>query len=92
MSDRIKSEIGEATIVLFSKSWGKYRIGNRLRSQSWWQKRLNDIINEPTYVIPPEHLWNGCPAVPAPIPFEIEVNMPSLDYDILFTAWQKIHS
>lgn len=86
------SEIGLIVSILFYKSWGRIPVNGRPRSEQWWRNRLNDLINAPTVEIAPENLWDGCPAEPAPIPFEIEMGMPDLNYETLIKAWRRMKS
>lgn len=93
----MKSEIGYCVGILSDKFWGKTPVDGRLRSKSWWENRLNKLINVPTYNIPKE--LNTTPGiydslgndVKPPIPLEIEFNMPDLDYNTLLKAWRKLH-
>jgi hypothetical protein len=49
----MRSEIGLCVRTLFYKEWGKVPINGRLRSQTWWQNRLNELLADQT-VIPLE--------------------------------------
>ena len=82
-------EICLITGILCDKLWGKIQINGRLHSERWWRNRLQDIFDEPDVIISPENLWDGKPAEPTPIPFEIEMGMPDLNYEILLKAWKK---
>jgi hypothetical protein len=86
------SEIGLITTILFYKQWGRIPVNGRPRSEQWWRNRLNDLINAPTVEIAPENLWDGNTAEPAPIPFEIEMGMPDLNYETFFKAWRMMKS
>lgn len=84
------SEIGYCVWVLYHKLWGKVSVDGKLKSQYWWKTKLNDLINSESI-----HLdcpWECRPSEPAPIPFEIEFNMPNLDYETLAKAWKKINN
>ena len=83
------SEIGLIVSILFYKRWGRIPVNGRPRSEQWWRNRLADLINAPTVEIPPENLWDGSPAEPAPIPFEIEVGYPDLDHATFLKAWKR---
>jgi len=82
------SEIGLCVWVLFYKLWGKIRFNGQLKSEKWWRRRLKELINAPEVAAPP--LPEGKPAEPAPIPFEIEMGMPDLNYNLLLKAWKLI--
>jgi hypothetical protein len=82
-------EICLITWILLEKLWSKIQVNGRLRSERWWRNRLQDIFNEPDVIVSPENLWDGKPAEPAPIPFEIEMGMPDLNYEMLLKAWKK---
>lgn len=76
----MKSEIGECVSVLFYKRWGKTLVGNKLRSKSWWENRLKELINAPTVIIenntsPGIYNQDGTLQEP-PIPFEKEMGLP----------------
>jgi hypothetical protein len=64
----MRSEIGLCVRTLFNKEWGKVPINGRLRSQFWWQTRLNELLNDPT-IIPLE-------LGPEPV-----IDYPSRDYE-----------
>ena len=49
----MRSELGLCVRTLFYKEWGKIPINGRLRSQSWWQNRLDELLSDKT-VIPLE--------------------------------------
>ena len=80
-------EICLITWILLEKLWGKITVNGRLRSEQWWRNRLQDIFNEPDITI--ETPWECRPAEPAPIPFEIEMGMPDLNYETLLKAWKN---
>ena len=80
-------EICLITWILLEKLWSKIQVNSRLRSEQWWHNRLQDIFNEPDVVL--ETPWECKPAEPAPIPFEIEMGMPDLNYEMLLKAWKK---
>jgi hypothetical protein len=84
------NNIGDCVYVLHHKRWGKTLVGGRLRSQSWWEKELGNLINSPTVIIPPENLFDGKPIEPLPTPFEIEMGIPDLNYEIFLAAWKRI--
>jgi len=68
----MKSEIGECVSVLYHKTWGRTLVGNRIRSKGWWEKRLQDLINDPEVINLdltnyPEFEYD------VPIPFEQEM-------------------
>lgn len=67
------SQIGICVDVLFHQKWGKTPINGQLKSKSWWERRLKALIEAPAITIPAENLWDGKPAEPAPIPYEIEM-------------------
>ena len=69
----MKPDIGDCVYVLHHKRWGKTLIDGQLKSRVWWEKRLKDLIEAPATQIPPENLWDGKPAEPAPIPYEKEM-------------------
>ena len=77
------SEIGLIVGILQDKLWGKIQFNGCLRSERWWQRRLQAIINAPEITISPENLWDGTPAEPAPIPLEVEFGMPDLNWETL---------
>lgn len=87
----MRSEIGFTVWVLSKKRWGKTFIDGKIRSQRWWQQRLEYLINKEEDPIPSENLWDGKP-VDYPIPFEVEVGMPDLNHDTFLTAWKKMKS
>lgn len=82
----MKSEIGECVSVIHEKLWSKTIVKNQLKSQSWWKRRLDALINSPSIEIEK----TPDPIIEIPIPFEIEMNMPELNYEILIKAWKKI--
>ncbi len=84
------SKIGLIVWILNERLWGKIVIDGRLRSQSWWKNRLESLINKPAISIPPENLWEGIPAEPSPISFEIEMGIPNLNHEMLLKAWKKM--
>jgi hypothetical protein len=67
----IRSEIGFCASVLYHKAWGKTLVGNRLRSETWWKNKLEELINAPTIVLPPQEL--SLESYDVPIPFEQEM-------------------
>ena len=85
-------EIGVVVSILKNKSWGKIPIGGRLRSKNWWQNHLQELINFEEDPIPSENLWDGKTAEEIPVPFEIEFNMPQLDYKIFAQGWKNMMS
>lgn len=94
----VRSDIGYCVWVLFHKRWGKTPFEGKLRSQMWWQNRLNQFIDAPTTDIPAEtnlrpgiYDQTGC-EIPPPTPLEQEFNMPNLDYETLLKAWIRVHS
>lgn len=68
-----RCEMGYCIWILREKLWGKVVFEGRLRSENWWRRRLENEMNQPAIVIPPENLWECCPAEPAPMPFEQEM-------------------
>lgn len=83
-------EIGLCVWILYEKRWGKIQFNGKLRSQQWWRNRLQDLIDHPKLIKFGESIiWDGKPAEPAPIPFEIEMGMPDLDYQTLLKAWKR---
>jgi hypothetical protein len=46
----MRSEIGLCVRTLFYQEWGKTIINNRLRSQNWWERRLQTLITDPTII------------------------------------------
>lgn len=82
------SEIGLIVSILFYKKWGRIPVNGRPRSEQWWRNRLNDLINAPTVEI--ETPWECGSSEPAPTPFEIEIGMPDLNYDMLIKAWRRL--
>ncbi len=87
----MRSEIGFTVLVLARKSWGRTLIDGKIRSERWWRQRLEFLINCPEEPILQENLWDGKP-VDVPVPFEIEMGMPDLDYDTFLIAWKKMKS
>ena len=87
--NHIKSEIGECVSVLKRKVWGKTVVNGKLKSQSWWERRLKELIESPTVIIDPKDQppTSGFPDVP--VPFEIEVGIPDLNYEMLLKAWKN---
>jgi len=81
------SEIGLIVWILLERLWSKIQVNGRLRSERWWTNRLQSIFDEPDIVL--ETPWECKPAEPAPIPLEIEFNMPNLNYKTLLKAWRK---
>ena len=73
--------------ILLERLWSKIQVNGRLRSELWWRNRLQSIFDEPDIVL--ETPWECKPAEPAPIPLEIEFNMPDLNYKTLLKAWRK---
>ncbi len=71
----MKPDIGDCVYVLHFKRWGKTLIDGQLKGKLWWDRRLNALIEEATTPIPVENLWDGKPAEPAPIPYEIEMGL-----------------
>ncbi len=83
-------DIATCVYILSHKRWGRTAYKGMLKSEKWWRFQLDNLINAPDIIIPPEHLHNGKPAEPAPVPFEIEMNFPNLDYATLLKAWKKL--
>ena len=83
------SEIGLIVDVLLNKSWGKTPVGGRPRSKRWWQDRLESLINKEEDYVLPENMWEPGIVGDIPIPFEIEIGIPELNYDTLLTAWKN---
>jgi len=83
-------EIGIVVSILRKKLWGRIPVGGRLRSKSWWEHYLQELIDKPEDPIPPENLWDGKPAEPAPVPLEIEFGMPNLDYKMFAQGWKNM--
>jgi hypothetical protein len=50
----LKSDFGYCVWVLFYKRWGKTPFEGKLRSQTWWQNRLNQFVDVPETTIPAE--------------------------------------
>ena len=46
----MRSEIGLCVRTLFYKEWGKTPLNNRLRSQDWWERRLQTLVSDPTVI------------------------------------------
>ncbi len=87
----MRSEIGFSVLVLARKAWGRTLIDGKIRSERWWRQRLEYLINKEEDPIPSENLWDSKP-VDVPIPFEIEVGMPDLNYDTLLIAWKRMEA
>lgn len=93
--NNIKSEIGEATLVLRNKTWGKTLVNGKLKSEEFWKRKLDNMINGFDVDIDPKDQplksgildKNGNPDIP--IPFEIEVGIPDLNYAMLLEAWRR---
>ena len=76
----IQSEIGLCVRVLFKKEWGKTLIGNKIRSQVWWQRRLQELLSDQSVI---EIEVNTNPGIynqdgtlqENPIPFETEIGL-----------------
>lgn len=89
----MKCEIGFAVWVLTYRKWGSTPINGRPRSQNWWIRRLDQLTNEVEEPILAETLaWLGESNVEIPIPFEVEMGMPDLNYDILIKAWRRMEN
>lgn len=43
----MKSEIGDCVTVLFYKLWSKVLVKGQLKSESWWKRKLDKLINGP---------------------------------------------
>lgn len=84
----MRSDIGYCVWVLFHKKWGQIPIDGRLRSQHWWKTRLQGLIDAPAVQCNCD--WEPKPAETPPIPFEIEMGYPDLDYETLLKAWKKV--
>ena len=82
--------LGIIVWILHFKLWGKMPVVGRLRSELWWRIQLHNLINGPTINIAQENLWDGCQAQEAPVPLEIEFNMPNLDHELLLKAWRRL--
>ena len=67
----MRSEIGFSVLVLARKAWGRTLIDGKIRSERWWRQRLEYLINKEEDPIPPENLWDGKPAEPVTMPYEI---------------------
>jgi len=64
----MRSDLCLTVWILRHKLWGKMPIEGRLRSEHWWQQRLDWLINKEEDPIPPENLWDGKVAKPMEIP------------------------
>lgn len=84
MTGQIKSDIGECVYVLFFKLWGKTPIGGRPRSQQWWIKRKEELINQPTITLTlgPEKELDDMP-----VPFEVEFDLPNKSECVAYFSW-----
>lgn len=69
------SSIGTCVYVLFHKKWSKTLVNGQLKAQSWWENQLKTLIEAPAITIPKELIWDGKPAEPVPIPYEIEYEL-----------------
>jgi hypothetical protein len=87
MINDIKSDLGECVCVLFHKAWGKTLYKGKLKNQSWWQRRKEELIHAPSVII--QNPQDGNIGGFILIPFEIEVGHPELTYEELIVAWQK---
>jgi hypothetical protein len=70
----MKSEIGECVFVLSRKRWGRTLVGNRLRSRSWWENKLTELINITDIVEIQTNIGNH---IDNPISFEEEMGLDS---------------
>jgi hypothetical protein len=77
--------------ILIKRLWGKTLVNGRLRSKSWWENKLHLLINKTEKAIPIENLRDGHQAEPTPIPFEVEFNMPGLNYETFLAAWKQMN-
>lgn len=88
----MKCEIGFARWVLIHRKWGSTPVNGRPRSQDWWKRRLEQLINEVEEPISAETLiWLGESNVEIPTPFEIEMGVPDLNYDTFIKIWRKTY-
>ncbi len=63
------SDIGFITLMLARKQWGQVRVGNQLKSEKWWRKRLKTLIEDPTII----NIELGVePLIDIVVPFEQE--------------------
>jgi hypothetical protein len=80
------SEIGLIIEVLNNQLWSKIQFNGQLRSQKWWNRRLESLINSTVIIennlLPGIYNQDGTPA-PIPIPLEVEFNMPNLNWEML---------
>ena len=72
-------KIGECVSVLFFKRWGKTPIDKKLRSKTWWENKLKELINEPSFEVdcewtPGIYNQDGT-AIPNPPRYEDEYQM-----------------
>lgn len=85
-----RDELGYAVWVVHYKLWGKIPFNNKgLKGEVWWRKRIEVLVNAPTIDIPKELLSNWEPT-DRPIPFEVEMNYPSLSYKELKEVWDRL--
>jgi len=80
----IKSELGECVYVLFYKLWGKTLINGRLKSESWWIKRKDELINAPDVILTlsPEKELDEMP-----VPYEVEFDMSNKSDCVAYFSW-----
>ena len=87
------SELGLIVWILQRKLWSKIKLNGQLKSESWWNNKLQSIINSPPIDIEnnlnPGIYDQDRKKIPPPIPFEIEMGMPNLNYEMLLKAWKK---
>lgn len=70
----MRSEIGYCVWVLQNHLWGKTLVDGKIRSQKWWQRKLEEAKNSPSIDIKEICNWECRTAEPAPIPFEQEMS------------------
>ena len=88
----MKSEIGQSVEVLSKKIWGKTLINNKIRSEKWWKRRLEFLINKNEDAIPLT-VKQIQKTIDTPFQwFEYDMNMPNMDYDVFLTICKRMKS
>ena len=59
--------------VLCHKKWGRTLYNGQLKSQSWWERHKNALINTEATQIAKELLASGSVVENPPVPYEIEM-------------------
>lgn len=83
-----RCELGYAVWVLYYRLWDTPYTEPPNKPRTYWRDVKRKELNSPDVIC--EEIKDHFPVMESPIPFEIEMGIPDLNYEMLMKAWKKL--